>query len=127
MKSLSARWTAIAVAITLTGSALAQGHDAGHGAHGEQPSHHGAMDMHAMMKKNDEAMAAMPSTGDVDVDFAMMMKVHHQGAIDMAQHQLRHGKDATMKAMAREIIAAQKKEIAAFDAFLAGRGHGTKK
>ena len=81
------------------------------------------MDMKAMMKKNDEAMASMPSTGDVDVDFAMIMKIHHQGAIDMAEHQLRGGKDAKMKALAKEISSAQNKEIVVFDKFLASRGH----
>ncbi|WP_313315515.1 DUF305 domain-containing protein [Pulveribacter sp.] len=51
-----------------------------------------------------------------------MMRIHHQGAIDMAQGQLRDGKDPQMLKMAKEIIAAQKKEIAVLDAFLARSG-----
>lgn len=66
-----------------------------------------------------DAMHKMPMSGDTDKDFAMMMKVHHQGAIDMAQMELAHGKSPEMKAMAKSIIAAQKKEMAQFDRWLA--------
>ena len=50
-----------------------------------------------------------------------MMRVHHQSAITMAEAELQNGKDPQMRAMAKDIIRAQKKEIAAFDKFLAGR------
>ena len=80
------------------------------------------MDMKSMMKNNDEKMASMKMTGNADVDFAMMMRVHHQGAIDMAQAELRDGKDAQMRKLATNIIAAQKKEIAQLDRFLAKSG-----
>lgn len=79
----------------------------------------GAMDMKGMMKENNDKMGSMAMTGNPDVDFAMMMKVHHQGAIDMAQAELKNGKEPQMKKMAKDIIAAQKKEIAQFDKFLA--------
>ena len=80
------------------------------------------MDMRPMMSDMHDKMMAMQSTGNVDVDFAMMMKVHHQGAITMAEAQLSNGKDAQMRVMAQDIIRAQKKEIAVFDKFLAKRG-----
>jgi uncharacterized protein (DUF305 family) len=80
------------------------------------------MDMKSMMKSNDDKMAAMKMTGNADVDFAMMMRIHHQGAIDMAQAELRDGKDAQMRKLATSIIAAQKKEIAQLDKFLAKNG-----
>ena len=67
-------------------------------------------------------MTAMKSTGNPDVDFAMMMRVHHQGAITMAEAQLKDGKDPDMLKLARKIIADQKKEIAIFDKFLADKG-----
>lgn len=108
--TLTALTKAAAASLALvTGFAFAQGH--------------GGMDMKAMMKENNAKMEAMPSTGKPDVDFAMMMREHHMGALEMAQHELQHGKDAKMKSMARKIIAAQKKEIAEFDAFLAKAGH----
>lgn len=80
------------------------------------------MDMKSMMKNNDDKMASMKMTGNADVDFAMMMRVHHQGAIDMAQAELRDGKDAQMRKLATNIIAAQKKEIALLDKFLVKSG-----
>lgn len=79
----------------------------------------GPHDMKASMMKGMGAMEKMPMSGDVDKDFAMMMKMHHQQAVDMAQMQLSHGKSPVMKKMATQIIAAQKKEIAQFDQFLA--------
>lgn len=83
----------------------------------------GGMDMKAMMKENNEKMAAMPMTGKPDVDFAMMMRIHHQGAIEMSEAELKDGKDPEMKKMARKIISDQKKEIAQLDKFLAKQGH----
>lgn len=80
------------------------------------------MDMQAMMKANDEKMASMKMTGDPDVDFAMMMRMHHQGAIDMAEAELREGRNAQMRKLAKDIVDAQKREIAQFDKFLARSG-----
>lgn len=70
--------------------------------------------MHAMMEKMD----AVPMTGDPDHDFAMMMRMHHQGAIDMAKENLKSGRNAEMRAMAEKMIQAQQREIAEFTAFL---------
>ena len=91
------------------------------------PGKAGGMDMMAMMKEMNDKMAAMPMTGKPDIDFAMMMRVHHQGAIDMAGAELRDGKEPEMKKMAREIISAQKKEIVQIDKFLAAHGHKASK
>ena len=81
-----------------------------------------AMDMKPMMTDMNDKMMGMKSSGNTDVDFAMMMKIHHQGAITMAEAQLQNGKDAQMRAMAKAIIRAQKKEMAVFDKFLSRRG-----
>ena len=63
-------------------------------------------------------MHDMPMSGDPDKDFAMMMKMHHQKGVEMAEMELQHGKSAEMKAMAKKIIEAQKKEIAQLDKWL---------
>ena len=49
---------------------------------------------------------------DPDVAFVLGMIPHHQGAVDMAEIQLRHGADGANRKLAEEIIAAQKHEIA---------------
>lgn len=74
--------------------------------------------MHSMDSGMQE-MKSMTMTGDVDKDFAMMMKMHHQHGIDMAKIEMEQGKSPEMKAMAKKIIAAQKKEIAELDKWLA--------
>lgn len=79
----------------------------------------GSGDMKQSMMGGMEAMKNMQMSGNTDKDFAMMMKIHHQGALDMAQMELAHGKSPAMKDMAKKIIAAQKKEIAQFDSWLA--------
>lgn len=80
--------------------------------------HGGAGDMKGSMMGMMKSMDAMKMTGDTDRDFATMMKMHHQGAIDMAQVELKNGKDAKMRAMAKRIIDAQQKEIKEFDQWL---------
>lgn len=79
----------------------------------------GSADMKQSMKAGMDGMQQMQSSGDTDKDFAVMMKMHHQQALDMAEMELAHGKSAELKAMAKNIISGQKKEIAQFDRWLA--------
>jgi hypothetical protein len=71
------------------------------------------------LRENEAAMSTMMSdmavapTGDVDRDFAATMIPHHQGAIDMALAELRHGRNEQLKRIAQEIIVDQQQEIAA--------------
>jgi uncharacterized protein (DUF305 family) len=57
-------------------------------------------------------MGIYPS-GDVDRDFVAMMVPHHQGAIEMAQAELRYGHNEQLRRLAQEIIVTQQQEIAA--------------
>ena len=79
----------------------------------------GSHDMKTSMMMGMDGMHKMKMSGDTDKDFAMMMKMHHQQALNMAEMELANGKSPEMKAMAKQIIVAQKKEIAQFDKWLA--------
>ncbi|MBN8669982.1 MAG: DUF305 domain-containing protein [Chitinophagales bacterium] len=63
-------------------------------------------------------MSALKMTMDPDHDFAMIMKRHHQGAINMANMELANGSDAMIKSMAQKMKDAQAKEIAMLDSFM---------
>ena len=71
----------------------------------------------AFVHENDVAMdkmmadMAIKPSGDVDRDFAAMMIPHHQGAIDMALAELRHGSNEQLRRIAQEIIVEQQQEI----------------
>ncbi|MDR3533163.1 MAG: DUF305 domain-containing protein [Rhodopila sp.] len=64
----------------------------------------------AMARMNHDMM--LPPTGDPDRDFAAMMIPHHQGAIDMAEVELRFGHDQVLRRLAQAIIVEQQQEIA---------------
>jgi uncharacterized protein (DUF305 family) len=64
--------------------------------------------MNGMMGK----MEAMKMTGDFDLDYANMMIMHHQAAIDMSETALAKGNDAQVKTWAQNIITTQKADIA---------------
>lgn len=80
---------------------------------------HGSDQMHKAMMSGMDGMKTMNLTGDTDMDFAMMMKMHHQQALEMAKAEIAHGKSAELKAMSRKIITAQQKEIAQLDKWMA--------
>jgi hypothetical protein len=71
------------------------------------------------LSENVRAMSSMMAgmeikpSGDVDQDFAAMMIPHHQGAMAMAQAELRHGHNELLRRIAQEIIVDQQQEIAA--------------
>jgi uncharacterized protein (DUF305 family) len=70
------------------------------------------------MAKMHHDMAVAP-TGDIDRDFVNGMIPHHQGAVDMAEVELARGHDPALKKLARDIIAAQRREIAFMKAWAA--------
>ncbi|HEY7992273.1 MAG TPA: DUF305 domain-containing protein [Stellaceae bacterium] len=107
MTRISRLFTAVAI-VTMPMIALAQEH---HDSSADEALMSG-------MDKMNHDMDAAPMTGNADHDFVAMMIPHHQGAVDMAEVELKYGKDPAMRRLARDIIAAQKKEIALMQAWL---------
>jgi uncharacterized protein (DUF305 family) len=95
--------SSIALGVTLVGSASVLAAD----------------DAKAFLAENEAAMSkmmaamAIKASGDVDKDFVASMIPHHQGAIEMAQAELRHGRNEQLRRIAQEIIVDQTQEIAA--------------
>ena len=87
--------------------------------HEKKDEQHKELDvtMRSMMDK----MTTMQMTGNTDKDFVMMMIPHHEGAKTMAEHQVKHGKNAELKKMAQKMISDQEKEIAQLKAWQAAQ------
>lgn len=106
--------TAAAILAAAGGPALAQqGHQTPHGQgmHGHAASGGSASHemMQAMEKMNRDMMRDM--TGDPDQDFARMMAVHHEGAVEMSRIFLKDGKDPELRRLAEKTIEDQGREI----------------
>ena len=73
------------------------------------------------MKREMRAMIGAMATGDADTAFLREMTVHHDSALDMAQLALTRSIHDELRALARDIIVAQAKEIYTFQTRLAQR------
>lgn len=113
--------------LALPGVTIAQANTTGGDAHkmnmpmADSSSMQGK-DMMSAMAKMRAQMESMKMTGNVDEDFAMMMRTHHQGAIDMSKIELANGKDRELRKMAQKTIDDQTKEIAKLDKWMAKKG-----
>ncbi|NID13547.1 DUF305 domain-containing protein [Fibrivirga algicola] len=107
MKTNSFQMVAIGVAMYLAQASIAQT--------GQMSA------SNAMMKSMQSGMTkmmGMKMTGDPDHDFAMMLKMHHQSAVDMADLETKQGTNAQVKALATRIKATNQIEIKELDQFL---------
>lgn len=77
----------------------------------------------AYIRANAKMHADMGKTIDPDPDVAFMqgMIPHHEGAVEMAEIVLKHGKDPETRALAQQIIDSQRKEIDQMRAWLKKR------
>ncbi len=106
------------------GAPQARPQHGGHGGHSVQATGPAAKAFAAANAKMHKDMA-ISFSGNADADFARAMIPHHQGAVDMAETVLRYGKDASVRKLANEIIAAQQKEMAQMRIWLARNGSVT--
>ena len=63
-------------------------------------------------------MKIIVMSGDFDLDFANMMILHHQAAIDMSRVEIAQGRDEQIKAMALDIITLQNAQIVQMQEFV---------
>jgi uncharacterized protein (DUF305 family) len=68
------------------------------------------------------AMDSLPARGNTDYDFALMMRAHHRGAVEMATLELRDGQDPGMRELAATIKQDQQREQAKLTSALARLG-----
>jgi uncharacterized protein (DUF305 family) len=78
-----------------------------------------------IMHHMDGTMQNAEITGIPDVDFANMMRIHHQSAVEMADIANAQGKHPEVKSLAAQMKADQQAEIAIFDSILNGNTGGT--
>ena len=70
------------------------------------------------MNKTSNTMNNAKMNGDFDYDFANLMIMHHQMAIDMSRVQIEKGSDKNIKDMANGIVVAQEIEIREMQQFI---------
>src|SRR6266851_4532432 len=113
---------ATTASVAATSLALAHAPTKAYHVRGTMPIQHVAdrpdySDEQPFLSENDAAMNKMMAdmtvkpTGDVDRDFVAMMVPHHQGAVDMAKAELRHGHNEQLRRLAQEIVVTQQQEI----------------
>ena len=78
----------------------------------------GSQQLHQVMMSG--MKMPMKMTGNVDTDFATMMTMHHQQAIQMADVLLKYGKTPELRALAQKMKASQMEEIKIMAPYTAG-------
>ncbi len=74
--------------------------------------------MMTAMQSGMNTMMRLKMSGDADYDFATMMRAHHQSAVEMADLEIKQGRNEKVRELARTIKAANQREIREFDQFL---------
>lgn len=117
-RSLTQTVFVTAVALTGTGGALAQSTSGMQHDNMKSMGSDGSMKLHTAMQDSQKKMNDMKMSGDMDRDFAMMMRAHHQAGIDMAKAEVESGKDPEMLKEAKKIISSQQQDIQKLDSWL---------
>jgi uncharacterized protein (DUF305 family) len=73
-----------------------------------------------LIKGTTEKIKNIKITGDIDIDFAHTMIIHHQSGIGFSEAEIENSTNVQIKKIAQGIITAQKKEIEKMTNFLTG-------
>jgi uncharacterized protein (DUF305 family) len=71
---------------------------------------HGEGDLQKSMSTMESKMKTMQMTGNIDKDFATMMRSHHEDGIAMAKLEVKNGMSGDLKKMAQKLINEQQKD-----------------
>lgn len=82
----------------------------------------GSLGVAPHMMGMDGDAATLETAKPFDSAFVRMMLPHHEGALVMANAELKSGKDPALKTLARTIVSAQQREISQMRKHLAGTG-----
>jgi uncharacterized protein (DUF305 family) len=96
-----------------TGTDHTVGHDT---TTGTKP---GGNDIREIMNNMMQAMHSINPMGNNDVDFARMMVMHHEGAVEMSRSAIAKGSDTALKVFAQTVITDQGKEIRLMEELIA--------
>jgi len=116
LKLLTALTIACATMSTVSAQTAAPSHDAMSGSGKDAPS---TAEFRTADQSMMSGMSNIQYTGDADRDFVAHMIPHHEGAVEMAKAELKYGKDAKLRKLAKDVIAAQEKEIVFMKQWLA--------
>ena len=83
-----------------------------------QPQNPDDNKMKMVLNRMSDEMEAADLMEDADDDFANLMIIHHQGAIDMGMKQIAYGNEGGLKIMAKIMIDLQQLEMDKLDYFL---------
>ncbi|KUL34355.1 hypothetical protein ADL22_30310 [Streptomyces sp. NRRL F-4489] len=106
------------------GSAPGMDHGSGGMRHGSAGHGSGATDtpgasgMSGMMSDADMKELTAAKGRDFDRKFAAMMIKHHEGAIEMAKNEQRHGKNPAARKLADDVVRGQSAEVKQMKALL---------
>lgn len=67
-------------------------------------------EMHSQIMRSMGELQFTRTTGNVDRDFGSLIITHNQGAIEMAELELKYGKDPQMRTIAQKIVEGQRSD-----------------
>ncbi|WP_276133044.1 DUF305 domain-containing protein [Polluticoccus soli] len=78
---------------------------------------HGAGELQRSMSDMEHRLEGLTTTAYPDKDFVLVMRMHNDGAIDMAKKELANGMSDTLKKMAQKIVDESIREIRELEKF----------
>ncbi len=75
-------------------------------------------ELKGLADKMQQRLGDIPYTENQDYNFALLMRSVLQDELDIAENQMMHGADATLRSVAKEVASSRKKEIEKLDRWI---------